>query len=85
MSFIQYLLDEQSYSSGITDETMVLVPGVGQMKYGQLRRQVAAKIDDLNSRVQSGEVDWSSVKWMLTNSTLHAYIDTLINLPKEGE
>lgn len=50
------------------------------MKYGQLRRQVAAKIDDLNSRVQSGEVDWSSVKWMLTNSTLHAYIDTLINL-----
>jgi hypothetical protein len=80
MSFIKYLLEEHPPQTGITDDTMVLVPGVGQMRYGQLRQQVAAKLDDLNNRVQSGDVDWKSVKWMLTNSTLHAYVDTLINL-----
>lgn len=83
IKFSSFLAEQEIETPTTSDDTEVLVNGIGMMKVGQIRTKVARMLQDVASRASNEEVDWKSVKWMLGHSALHAYIDTLTSLQEK--
>ncbi len=82
-TFLEDLL-EQGSTPSLPEDMDMLVQGIGRMKVGQAHSKVVSMLVDMSRRAQSGDVDWSEIKHMLTNSALSTYVNSLAALQNPG-
>lgn len=90
MSFIKFLM-EQKLDAEIaaeqlaeSEDRMVVVPGIGQMRYSQLEARARGMLESIMEDISADDPDrWVRVQAKLSDSALATYIRTLAQLNQQ--